>query len=218
MRINLKLQASKRIVPFNYQPQLTGAIHKWLGKNEWHHATSLYSFSWLQEGRAMDSGISFAHGSSMEISAYEIDFIRKIVKGIQEDPQLAFGLTVTDIVLQEAPVFSGKETMFLRSPVLIKRLVDGKDIHYTYDRDESGMLLTETLRTKLKKAGLPDEGVTVSFLNDYPAAKTKIIYYKDIGNRVSICPVVIEGTPEQIAFAWEVGVGSSTGIGFGALK
>ena len=28
----------------------------------------------------------------------------------------------------------------------------------------------------------------------------------------------LKGSPEQIAFAWDVGVGNSTGIGFGALK
>jgi len=218
MRIHLKLKPTKKTVPFNHQQQLTGAIHKWLDKNEWHHATSLYSFSWLQQGRLMEKGISFSQGATMQISAYEIDFIRRIVKGIQHDPELAFGLEVTDVAIEETPVFSEKETMFVASPVLIKRSVDGRDIHYTYDREESGALLTETLKTKLRIAGLPEDGVKVSFLDNYPGAKTKIIYYREIGNRVNICPVVIEGTPEQIGFAWEVGVGSCTGIGFGALK
>ncbi|MGN9307593.1 CRISPR-associated endoribonuclease Cas6 [Enterococcus faecium] len=58
----------------------------------------------------------------------------------------------------------------------------------------------------------------MSFDRTYYAAKTKLVYYKNIGNKTSICPVIIEGTPEQIAFAWNVGVGNSTGIGFGALK
>jgi CRISPR/Cas system endoribonuclease Cas6 (RAMP superfamily) len=30
--------------------------------------------------------------------------------------------------------------------------------------------------------------------------------------------VIIKGTPEQLAFAWNVGLGNSTGIGFGALN
>jgi CRISPR-associated endoribonuclease Cas6 len=71
---------------------------------------------------------------------------------------------------------------------------------------------------KLRKAGLSDEDANISFQKDYPGAKTKIIHYNNIGNRVNVCPVVIEGSPEQIAFAWNVGVGNSTGIGFGALK
>ncbi len=79
-------------------------------------------------------------------------------------------------------------------------------------------LLTETLKRKLKIAGLPDDKINVSFQSDYSGAKTKIIYYNNIGNKVNICPVIIEGTPEQIAFAWNVGVGNSTSIGFGALK
>ena len=39
-----------------------------------------------------------------------------------------------------------------------------------------------------------------------------------IKNKASICPVIVKGTSEQIAFAWNVGVGNSTGIGFGALN
>jgi len=29
--------------------------------------------------------------------------------------------------------------------------------------------------------------------------------------------VIVEGDPRAVQFAWEVGVGNSTGIGFGAL-
>ena len=205
-------------IPYNYQPQLTGAIHKWLGPNDWHGSTALYSFSWLQGGESTGKGLSFPHGASWEVSSYEASFLKRLIKGIQQDPDLAFGLRVTDISIQETPAFSSKETLFVTSPVLIKRAIGNKDVHYTYDQPECGALLTETLQRKLKMADIPSEGLKIDFLSDYPAAQTKIIYYNKIGNRVNICPVVIEGSPEQIAFAWEVGVGNSTGIGFGALK
>ncbi|SEW46250.1 CRISPR-associated protein, Cas6 family [Chitinophaga sp. YR573] len=219
MRLYLKLKPSDNTpVSFNYQPKLTGAIHKWLGKNEWHDATSLYSFSWLNGGRKMGDNLFFEHGANLEISAYDTDFIKSIIRGIQKDPGVAFGLTVTDITIGESPSFSEREIMYVSSPVLVKRTVEDKEIHYTYDNDICASLLTETFKMKLRKAGLSDEQANVSFLKDYPGAKTRIIYYNNIGNRVNVCPVVIEGSPEQIAFAWNVGVGNSTGIGFGALK
>ncbi len=218
MRLHLKLSQNKQLVPFNYQPQLAGALHKWLGKNDWHGSTALYSFSWLQRGEPTGKGLSFPRGSGMEISAFEIGFLKRLIKGIQQDPYLSFGLKVTDITIHEAPVFSNKETLFVASPVLVKRTVAEKDIHYPYNDPACEALLTETLQRKLQIAGVSPEGVKVSFLDNYPGAQTKIIYYNKIGNRVNICPVVIEGTNEQIAFAWKVGVGNSTGIGFGALK
>jgi CRISPR-associated endoribonuclease Cas6 len=218
MRLHLKLSRNKKLVPFNYQPQLTGAIHKWLGQNKWHGSTALYSFSWLQCGKSTGKGLDFPYGACWEISAFDAVFLKKLINGIQQDPNVAFGLRITDITIQEARVFSNKETLFVTSPVLVKRTVENKDIHYSYKDPACEALLTETLQRKLQIAGITAEGVKVSFLNDYPMAQTKIIYYNMIGNKVNICPVVVEGTPEQIAFAWEVGVGNSTGIGFGALK
>lgn len=218
MRLYLKLKSEKKFVPFNYQPALTGAIHKWVGENDWHDATSLYTFSWLQGGRKVGKGLVFEQEANLEISAYNPDFIKSLIKGIQSNPSLNFGLTVTAITIRETPIFSNKEMFHVSSPVLVKRTVGDKDVHYTFDDDVCSLLLTETLKKKLRIAGLQDEQVKVNFQSDYPGAKTKLIYYNNIGNRVSICPVIVEGLSEQIAFAWNVGIGNSTGIGFGALK
>jgi CRISPR-associated endoribonuclease Cas6 len=68
------------------------------------------------------------------------------------------------------------------------------------------------------KAGLQDNTLDIRFDTSYSGAKTKLISYGKIKNRVSVCPIIIKGTPETKAFAWNVGVGNSTGIGFGALK
>jgi CRISPR/Cas system endoribonuclease Cas6 (RAMP superfamily) len=35
---------------------------------------------------------------------------------------------------------------------------------------------------------------------------------------VNWCPIIIKGKPETKLFAWNVGLGNSTGIGFGAIK
>jgi CRISPR/Cas system endoribonuclease Cas6 (RAMP superfamily) len=62
MRLHLSLTPNTEPVPFNYQHQLTGALHKWLGENELHDKISLYSFSWLR-GRAerVDGGLNHRH-------------------------------------------------------------------------------------------------------------------------------------------------------------
>ncbi|HYG37289.1 MAG TPA: CRISPR-associated endoribonuclease Cas6 [Cytophagales bacterium] len=92
-----------------------------------------------------------------------------------------------------------------------------KEKHYLFDDEGADQLLTETLCTKLKTAGLEDTSLQILFDRSYPLAKRKKVTYKGIGNITSICPVIIKGKPETIAFAWNVGLGNSTGIGLGSL-
>jgi CRISPR-associated endoribonuclease Cas6 len=220
MRLYLQLTKNNKTIPFNYQPYLTGAIHKWVGhENNVHDALSLYSFSWFQninvKGR---NGINLNENSYFFISAHEPTLLKKIIKGIMADPFICFGTSVSDIQIGETPVFSNMESFSVGSPVFIKRRVDNNEKHITYDDPTSNTFLTETLQKKLKAANLPSENVKVKFDLSFLTPQTKVIWYKEIGNRVNICPVIIEGIPEQIAFAWDVGIGNSTGIGFGALK
>lgn len=220
MRLYLKLTKNTKLIPFNYQSFLTGAIHKWIGDtNEEHGQPSLYSFSWLQQVDTKDkNGINLKSNSYLFISAFEETLIKKILKGILTDPSLCFGASVHDVQIQETPSFSNIEKFLVGSPVFIKRRIDNNERHITYDDPKCNEFLTETLQKKLKLAGKSPEGIKIRFDLNYSTPQTKIIRYKEIGNRVNICPIIIEGTPEQIAFAWNVGIGNSTGIGFGALK
>jgi len=218
MRLHLSISGLNEKIPFNYQPILTGAIHKWLGRNEAHGQLSLYSFSWLQGGKAVKDGLVFNGQTRFFISAHEGDLLKRIVQGIHKDHQLANNLLVKEVMIQNEPEFEDEALFFVASPVFIKRNHESREIHYTWKDEESDQFLTETLKHKLRKAGLSDEGVSVAFHRQYHSPRTKVIYYKNIGNRVSLCPVIIKGTPEQLAFAWNVGVGNSTGIGFGALR
>ena len=80
--------------------------------------------------------------------------------------------------------------------------------HLIYSNSESDYYLTETLKSKLKAVGLNYE-VNIKFDRNYEKAKTKMVNLSGIHNRASFCPVIIEGDPEAIKFAWNVGVGHS---------
>lgn len=219
MRIHIKTSKTGELIPFNYQPMITGAFHKWLGhENEFHDGLSLYSFSWLQGGFASKKGLSFENGASFFISAFDNELIKRIISGIYKDPTVGSGLVIKEVVIQEDPLFKSDSSFHVASPVLVKRNEGNRQIHYSFQDEIANALLTQTMESKLKKAGIPVEGVQIKFDNSYPSPKTKVIQYKEISNRVNQCPVIITGSPEQIAFAWNVGVGNSTGIGFGALK
>src|ERR1700694_2344928 len=207
MRLYLTLTKNKETIPFNYQPYLTGAIHKWLGKdNREHDEMSLYSFSWLQNVTVKKSGIDLTRDAYFFISAYDEVLIKRILKGIVQNPYLCYGSSVLDIQIASNPPFQTGQTFFTSSPVFIKRRIENNEKHITYDNSSSGSYLTETLKKKIRAANLSADCVSVKFDETYPNPRTKIIRYNEIGNRVSVCPVVIEGTQEQLEFAWNVGV------------
>ncbi|MDJ1496936.1 CRISPR-associated endoribonuclease Cas6 [Cytophagaceae bacterium DM2B3-1] len=213
MRLHLSLSKNTEPVPFNYQPYLVGCLHKWIGENDVHDQVSLYSFSWLKNSRTKAKGLDFPQGGNWFISSYDTNLLKSIVTGIQQSPDINFGLKVKAITIQEDPDFRGATFFKVASPIFIKR----NSKFYFYSDIEADNLLTETLQTKLKKANLPTEGIKVSFDKNYANPAIKAITYNGILNKASLCPIIVEGTPEQVAFAWNVGIGNSTGIGFGAL-
>lgn len=218
MRIHLKIQTANKIIPFEHQPLLTGTIHKWLGKNDEHGKISLYSFSQLAGGKATKEGLRFEQDTSFFISSNILGLIKKLITGIQSDPSMFHGLIVSEIIIQEDPDLSDRELFFVASPIFIKRRNGEKVDHIKFDDPRANAYLKETLRTKMEQAGIMDESFTIHFETTYPKASTKLITYNGVKNRANWCPVIIEGKSETKQFAWNVGLGNSTGIGFGAIK
>ena len=132
---------------------------------------------------------------------------------------LAFnGMQVQDIQLEPNKKFNSKEIFLVDTPIFIREYdSNGKAIHLTFRDENAGNRLTEVMNSKLKIAGL-DHRVEISFDKSYTHPKTKLVDINGIKSKTSFCPIIIEGDPEAICFAWNVGVGHSTGCGFGALK
>lgn len=221
MRIYLKLSRNKELIPFNNQHLLTAALHRWLGKdNEMHDKQSLYCFSWLQHVTTGAKGISLTGDSYFFISSCDDEFVKKVIRGIMKDPYAFCGSSVVDIQLKDAPDFENSQRFMLSSPILLKQKVEGerKTKYLTYDEADFEEVLTINLKNKMLLANINSDGVDVKLDMTFEKKHTKLIDYKGILNKVNMCPVIISGTPEQIAFAWSVGLGYSTGIGFGSLK
>lgn len=219
MRLHLRTTANSKPVPFNYHQKLVGAFHKWLGENEIHDNLSLYSLSWLRGGKMRNRALTFPEGAHWFISSPDTQLIKQVIDGLFTDPAIAYGMSVQGMTTEKTPDFGNEHNFKLAGPVLIKRQEEGKDheTHFLYHQDEAGRLMTETLKSKLLKSGLGDKAIEAAFDLTYKRSKTKMVHYKGIGNKANMCPVILKGDPEAISFAWDVGVGNSTGIGFGAL-
>lgn len=221
MRIYLHLTPNREIVPFNYQQSLVGAFHKWLGENELHDDMSLYSLSWLEGGkmRRDKKGLDFRQGARFFISSPLADLHQKSVQGIFKDEHIRWGMKVQEVRMFPTPDFGEKKRFEVQSPIFIKRWrkKEQDEKYYFFDDPKSNQFMTETLQSKLQRQGLTTK-VSVSFDTSYRNPQIKKSIYKKIEIKSSMCPVIVEGDAKAVQFAWEVGIGNSTGIGFGALR
>lgn len=140
------------------------------------------------------------------------------MEGLKKDTEVNWGMRVISIMPQGEPDFGTSARFLMQSPVLVKRnLDDGRTKFYVYTDEEADNLITETIHNKMRHAGIKGD-IKLSFDRTFKNAKTKVASYRGIENKASFCPVLAEGDPNSIAFAWNVGIGNSTGIGFGAIK
>lgn len=218
MRIHLRTNSITTTIPFDHQPLLVGTIHKWLGWNNEHGKISLYSFSRLDGGTKKNNELYFKNGASLFFSSYSTELLKKIISGIRNDPTMFYGFEVYDIIIQDDPDLSERELFYAASPILIKRRNKEKIDHIIFNDVRANNFLKETLTTKLNEVGMSDDSLELSFDLKYHKACTKKINYNGIENKANWCPVIIKGKPETKLFAWNVGLGNSTGIGFGAIK
>ena len=226
MRLLIRFNARGMLIPFTYQNELVKAFHFWLGyDNKLHENIKLCSLSWLRGSVANNSGLYFQQFAYLSISSHHKGLIDRLLIGISEHPKAMLAMEVKEIKIIETPKFSEREYFLLDSPILIKRsmpkhlLQPGKeiDLYAFWDDPRASRFLEQTIKKKMQAAGV-DYKVSIRFDTNYKNPKKKTLKYKGIVNRASLCPVIIEGDPKGIAFCWNVGVGNSTGIGFGALR
>jgi CRISPR-associated endoribonuclease Cas6 len=223
MRLHFQLSPNTQIVPFDYQHFLTGRLHAWLGDNELHDGISLYSLGWLAGGVTRKNGkplggLDFSNGARWFISAHDEILLHRIAEAALRDGNVCCGMEVTEIRTQSTPDFGPRFCFKAGSPILARsKEIEGRVTHYTHADEAADAVLTQTLKHKLDIAGLDSANASVRFDRTYRNAKVKLVTIKGIGNRCSVCPVIIEGSPEAVAFAWNVGVGHLTGNGFGSL-
>ncbi|MDA3865215.1 MAG: CRISPR-associated endoribonuclease Cas6, partial [Salinivirgaceae bacterium] len=149
---------------------------------------------------------------------YDKELFKKLISGIIESPDLRWGMKVQDFFVQPQPDFSYQNEYFAASPIFIKRTIDKRQKHYLYSDKEANDLLKETLIHKLKIAGIKVNDFCIRFNENDKDARTSKVAYNGIGNKANICSVLIEGDNTLKQFAWNVGLGNSTGIGFGAIQ
>jgi len=220
MRLYFDLTPNTEPVPFEYQHFLIGAFHKWLGPNEIHDDISLYSLSWLSGGKKEKDMLNFPQGAKWFISCWNEELAKRIERAVMLDPTVCCGMQVKKILKQETPKFGTRYRFKIASPILVKgKNENGLVKHLIFSDDGVDECLIKTILHKLDLTDLQSEsaGLKICFDRKYKKARTRLVTIKGVKNRASLCPIIVEGTEKAIQFIWNVGVGNSTGSGFGAL-
>jgi CRISPR-associated endoribonuclease Cas6 len=223
MRLQLLLTPNTQPVPFDHLHHLTGAIHKWLGpNNDLHDGLSLYSFGWLRGGELRKNGLAFSKGASWNLSFFNDINARHLLKGLLDEPSVAFGMTVQEVREIAPPDFQARHYFQTDGSAVIirQKRTDGTREYMLWDNPATDEVLTQSFRRKLSAAGFSgsDLDVRVAFDRNYQKARTRKITIKGTHHRGSECPIILESTPDMHYFAWTVGLGELTGSGFGALR
>lgn len=222
MRVILNLSESLEIVPYTYKERCTDFLHDCVPLGDLHGGPSLFSFSNLRgDAKCSAEGINFPYGAQIFYNFHSKEAAELFVKGVKRSPYFGFGMRVKSVFIQQNPSFEfhADGVVFkTTSNVLVKsKKEDSKGYEFLFAGDpKANVIMTRILNNKAKLAGIEHIG-RVFFDPTYKRTKLKAWNYKGIVNKTSACPIVVQGHPEILEFAWNVGVGNSTGIGFGAL-
>lgn len=217
MRLHFYLTPNTQTVPFDYQHFLIGVFHKWMKWNKIHDEISLFSLSWLQGAKMIKDGFNFPKGARWFVSFWDDEIGRQLLLSALKELDVCCGMKVKEIQIQDTPNFGKKEKFTTASPIFIRKYDDNRKAKHLTTKDEDvDLYLTATLKKKMKSVGL-DYEAKVSFDKNHFTPKTKLVKINGIENKANFCPVIIEGDSEAISFAWNVGIGHSTGCGFGAI-
>ena len=210
-------QEDNIIIPFNNQKELNSFIYRTLGdNNSYHDSFSDYSISGLQGGKKYDDkNIIFTNSKKpyVQVSSENSKFINDLLIGLSKNKYTFFGLVFSRTEFMDYNVNKRFDTIITLSPVIVKDRT-GRKISIN---DENFLsLLKENCIKKLKHKGIVDD--TFDIIIRHPEkARQKMIMVGNIFNICSKISLYVYGKPSTRKTLYNLGLGGSTGSGFGSV-
>lgn len=217
MRLKIFLTMPTEKVPVNNLDMLISFIHKCLGKNnKYHDAFSKYCISSLQGGKLDKDGfLSFDNSEPyIIVSSIDNEFIETFVKGLYETKATVMSMSFNRLEIPPLTIQKYYDNVMTISPILLKNKSDRK---ITFEDPEWLDLLNQKTVAKLKNVGIEDPTFKIE-LRSPDKAKRKLVWVGDVFNPSSMVSLKITGTKKAREAVYNMGLGNSTGCGFGAVK
>ncbi len=217
---------------FDYQYRLTGLVYHLLaiGNDDlaakYHTSNSFkpFSFSWLHgEHKILDDGIIFKGSIEWFITSPSEEFIKAILVGLISSKNIKIenaNFKLVDVKILDEPLFERKMTFKTLSPVLVRGFKKGKkNPHYDLSPTESQFYINlqkNLIKKYLSIFGSEPEDKTFNVLEIINPIQ-KRIKIKNEFYRGWMMRFKVEGNPELLKLAYQVGLGEKNPMGFGML-
>lgn len=205
------------ILPFNNQKEMNSFIYRTLGdNNRYHDGFSNYSISSIQGGKMFDeSHIIFKESPYIQVASQDMDFINCLISGLEKRKYTFFGLQYERLEINDFNVNRRFDTILTISPVIVKDSITRRKI--SIDNKNFVTELKKNCVEKLRHKGIEDSTFDI-VLRHPEKAKQKLIMVGDIFNICTNVSLYVYGKPNTRKALYNLGIGGSTGSGFGAVK
>lgn len=223
-RIKINLTANEERVPINHYEYVTGFIHDVLGEgNPYHGGPSNYSISPLCGGKLNDDKKTLSFKEPfIVVSTIDEEFMRRIMEGILEKEEFGFGMKVKNPNFLNEKFMSGWNHFFTISPFILREYTGFNQTRFVTMRDDGNEVLANKLKRQItQKLKNIDPTLKLNDLDvhivEHPKHKTKRIEYNGIINFANQCKVSVHCNSKVAEILYHVGIGQSTGVGFGCV-
>lgn len=203
------------ILPFSNQKEMNSFIYRTLGDNNpYHDAFSEYSISSIQGGKMHDkSSIIFKDQPYIFVSSLDAKFIETLLVNLEKREYSFFNLTYDRCEFKTFCIHKTYDKIVTISPIIVKH--EGRKI--TYKDSFFLEALKQNCIKKLEHCGCVDSSFDIQIRN-LDRCKVKSVMVGDIFNLSTMASFYVFGKPKTRELLYHLGLGGSTGSGFGAVQ
>lgn len=218
MRVKITFNQNNCIIPINNIDAQNSFLHKILGSNNiYHDIFSEYSVSSLQGGKLDKStgNLIFSESPYIYVSSLNYFFLNNLLNPLNSTNETLCGMTVNDYSIDDFKVNKFFDKILTISPILLK---NKENRSITFKDNEWLSLLKDNCIKKLEKLGIYDNTFDIEIRNAHKAKTKKIQVSNNAFAISSMISLIVYGKQETRYSLYCLGLGKSTGSGFGAIK
>lgn len=213
-------------VPFVTNPLVSSWFHETLGSNnKYHGEKSNYSISTLQGGKMCKNGdktyLNFENGGYIIFSTLNSDMYVELLDKLHRNKYLGYGMTYNGYSFKDFNLSPRFDKVKTNSELLLcTKDNNKKDIYLNVkDHPEFLEILIEKTKNKLKEYLSEDDfkGFNIELINP-DKANRKWVALPTVVHCTSMVRMKIYGTKKLRTVLYLIGIGKSTGYGFGSLS
>lgn len=204
------------IIPIVNQSDLNSFIYRLLGdNNQYHDVFSEYSISSIQGGKLYDGKyLKFEEEPYVQVCSEDVDFVNTLLNGLNVNKYEFFNMVFDRVEVDNFDIWKKYDKVITISPVIVydenRNQISCKDERFIE-------CLKKNCLDKLRHHNINDGSFDIELLNPDKGKVKRVLVGKRL-NIASMCLFKISGRVKSRECLYNLGLGGSTGSGFGAVK